>query len=133
VAAVVPAVLVSWLIFGLFLLGVRFLARPIVLTAALNPIWLVATLVIGPLLALLSVLAGIIASSRMSDPRAVQQLVAMFVVPIILVGVAQVSGLFTVSLPMILLGALLVAVLDGGILWVAVRLFQREAILTRWR
>jgi hypothetical protein len=34
---------------------------------------------------------------------------------------------------MILLGALLLALLDGAALWLAVRLFQREIILTRWR
>ena len=65
--------------------------------------------------------------------RAVQQMVAMFVIPIILIGIGQAMGFFLVSLPMILLGALLLAALDGGILWVAVRIFQRETILTRWR
>ena len=33
---------------------------------------------------------------------------------------------------MTLLGALLMALLDGAVLWLAVRLFQREIMVTRW-
>ncbi len=36
-------------------------------------------------------------------------------------------------LPAILLGALLLALVDGAALWLAVRLFQREIMQTRWR
>ena len=69
----------------------------------------------------------------MNDPRAVQQLVAFLVVPIILIGVGQSTGLFLVNAAMISLGALLVLAIDAGLLVLAVRLFQRETILTRWR
>jgi ABC-2 type transport system permease protein len=89
--------------------------------------------VVSPLLATLSVLAGVIASSRMNDPRAVQQLVAFLVVPIVLIGIGQSTGLFLVNAAMISLGALLVLLIDAGLLFLAVRLFQRETILTRWR
>lgn len=132
-AAALPGIVVSWLIFGLFVLGVRVIATPVVFAVVTDPVWLIANLLIGPLLAVLSVLAGVIASSRMSDPRAVQQLVAFLVVPIILIGVGQSAGLFLVSVPMVLLGALTVLAIDVGLLLLAVRLFQREAILTRWR
>ena len=121
-------------------------ARPIVVTPARNPIpipnpiWLTANLLAGPLLALFfvpSLLTGVVASSRLTDPRAVQQVAALMAVPIVLLGAAQVTGLFLISLPMILpmtlLGALLMALLDGAVLWLTVRLFQREIILTRWR
>jgi len=132
-AAVIPAILVSWVVFLAFIVGVKFLTRPLVFATVVNPVWLIANLVIGPLLAVLSVLAGVIASSRLNDPRAVQQLVAMFVVPLVLIGIGQSVGLFLVSVEMVLLGALLVVLIDGAVLWLAVRLFQREVILTRWR
>lgn len=132
-AAALPAIAIGWLIYGLYVAGAGLVARPIVVTMALAPMWLAAHLLIGPLLALLSVLAGVIASSRMSDPRAVQQLVAFFVVPILGIGVGQTLGVVLLNVWTVLLGALLVALLDGAVLWVAVRLFQRETILTRWR
>ena len=132
-AATIPGVVISWLIFGLFVLGVRLIASPAVFAVVTNPVWLIANLVVGPLLAALSVLLGVIASSRMNDPRAVQQLVAFLVVPIVLIGVGQSIGLFLVNASMISLGALLVLAIDAGLLALAVRLFQRETILTRWR
>ena len=67
------------------------------------------------------------------DPRAVQQLVAFLVVPIVLIGAGQTTGLFLVNAAMISLGALLVLLIDAGLLVLAVRLFQRETILTQWR
>jgi len=132
-AATIPAVIISWLVFGLFALGVRLLSSAAVFAVVTNPVWLIANLVVGPLLAALSVLLGVIASSRMSDPRAVQQIVAFLALPIVLIGVGQSAGLFLVSEGMILLGALLVLAVDAGLLVLAVRLFQRETILTRWR
>lgn len=132
-AATIPGVVISWLIFGLFVLGVKLIASPAVFDVVTNPVWLIANLVVGPLLAALSVLLGVIASSRMNDPRAVQQLVAFLVVPIVLIGVGQSVGLFLVNTLMISLGALLVLAIDAGLLALAVRLFQRETILTRWR
>lgn len=132
-AAVLPAIVIGWLVYGVFVLGAGMVARPVVVRLALEPMWVVANLAIGPLLALLSVLAGVIASSRMSDPRAVQQMVAFFVVPILVVGIGQMMGVLLLNVGTVLLGALLIALLDGAVLCVAVRLFQRETILTRWR
>jgi ABC-2 type transport system permease protein len=133
VAAALPGAVISWLIFGLFVLGVRLIASDVVFAVVTNPVWIIANIVVSPLLATLSVLLGIIASSRMNDPRAVQQLVAFLVVPIVLIGIGQSTGLFLVNAAMVSLGALLVLLIDLGLLFLAVRLFQRETILTRWR
>ena len=132
-AAAIPGAVMSWLIFGIFVLGVRIISSDVVFALVTSPVWLIANILVSPLLATLSVLAGVIASSRMNDPRAVQQLVAFLVVPIILIGVGQSTGLFLVNAAMISLGALLVLLIDVGLLFLAVRLFQRETILTRWR
>jgi ABC-2 type transport system permease protein len=133
IAAVAPAAVIGWLVYGLYVAGVALIASPLVLKAVVDPIWLVANVVAGPMLAMLSVLLGIIASSRMNDPRAVQQMVAFLVVPIILIGVGNMSGIFLVSLPMISLATVGLAAIDLGIFYAAIRLFQRETILTRWR
>lgn len=132
-AAVAPAAGIGWLVYGLYVTGVALVASPVAVRAVLDPIWVVANLVAGPMLAMLSVLLGIIASSRMSDPRAVQQMVAFLVVPILLVAAGNMSGIFLVSLPMITLATIGLAAIDLGIFYAAIRLFQRETILTRWR
>lgn len=133
VAAALPAVLITWAAFAAFVAGMRFMASDVVLQAIVSPMWLMAMLLAGPLLALLSVFFGIIASSRINDPRAVQQLTAIFVVPVIILGTAQLSGRFLINAPMFAVGIVALAVLDAAVLYIAVKLFQRETILTKWK
>jgi hypothetical protein len=42
-------------------------------------------------------------------------------------GVVQLNGLF------VLIGAVVLLAIDAGLLTIAVKLFQRETILTRWK
>jgi ABC-2 type transport system permease protein len=101
--------------------------------ALLNPKWLVAMVVLAPLLSLLAVTLAVIISSRVNDTRAVQQIGGFIVMPIVLLGVAQTTGLILLNAGTFALGALIVAVLDLLILRLGVRLFQREKILTQWK
>jgi len=88
---------------------------------------------LSPLLALLSVFSGIIVSSRLNDPRAAQQVTGVFVVPIIALSLLVLSGKVFVDVPLVLLAALVTLALDAALLYFAVKLFQRETILTRWK
>jgi hypothetical protein len=47
--------------------------------------------------------------------------------------VAQVTGTVSVDVVMVLTSAIGIGVLDAALLALAVRLFQRETILTTWR
>jgi hypothetical protein len=47
--------------------------------------------------------------------------------------VAQVSGAVQVGVSVVLWIAAVVAVIDVALLWVSVRLFRREEILTAWQ
>jgi ABC-2 type transport system permease protein len=79
------------------------------------------------------VFSGIIASSRINDPRAAQQVTGIFVVPVIALSIAIMAGRVFLDVEMVLLMAAGALVLDGVVLYFAVRLFQRETILTRWK
>jgi len=92
-----------------------------------------AVILVGPLMAVLSVNFSLIVSSRVNDPRVAEQLSAVVIVPVLLVFFAQISGLFLLNQQLILLMALGLLVVDILVLYLAVRLFQREAILTRWK
>lgn len=134
IAAVVPPVVASWVSYALFALGARFLVTSAAYTAVVvNPLWLLAMLTLSPLFALLSVLAGVIASSRMNDPRAAQQWSALFILPVVGIGMAMMFGVIATSMELLLVGSVAVLLLDLIALRLAVRLFQREAILTRWK
>jgi membrane protein DedA with SNARE-associated domain len=90
-------------------------------------------LLLSPLLALLSVFSDVLVSSRMNDPRAAQQVTGIFVVPIIALSLVVLAGKVLLSVWMVVLAATVALALDGLVLYFAVRLFQRETILTRWK
>jgi ABC-2 type transport system permease protein len=90
-------------------------------------------LLLSPLLALLSVFSGMIVSSRLNDPRATQQVTGIFVVPIIGLSLLVLAGKILVSIPLITLAAAAVLIIDIFMLFFAIKLFQRETILTRWK
>jgi ABC-2 type transport system permease protein len=132
-AAAVPAIVATWMSFLLYLIGVRIIASPAVFSHLLDPLWLVAVFVVGPLLTILAVCTAIIVSSRVTDPRVAEQLSAVVILPIILLLVGQSMGLIILERQIIVLGALLVAVADVVLLFVAMKAFQRETILTKWK
>jgi ABC-2 type transport system permease protein len=134
IAAVIPAIVATWAAFILFfVIGRLLIPSDRVFVALFTTKWLVAMLVLAPLLSLLSVSIAIIISSRVNDTRAVQQIGGFIVLPIVILGVAQTTGLVLVNTFTFLLGALIVAALDVVVLRIGVRLFQRERILTQWK
>lgn len=133
-AAALPAILATWLCFVIFVTALG----PIGVSAAviariLSPVWLTAILVDGPLMAVLAVIAAIMVSSRVSDPRAAEQIAMVVIVPILGVMFAQIGGLFVINAQFVWISALVLLCVDALMVYVATRLFRREIILTQWR
>lgn len=133
IAATLPAIVVVWLSFGALLLGLTWIAPPSVVQYNARPVWIVAMGLLSPLLAFLSVLVGVIVSSRINDPRTAQQITGIFVLPIIAMSLVVLAGWVFVSVPLVLLTSLGTLILDLVALYFAVKLFDRETILTRWK
>ena len=132
-AAILPAVAATWLGFIIFLVGMFIKGGTSLFTSLTQPLWLVAILAVGPLLALLSVASALMVSSRVSDPRVAEQLSAVVVVPLVLLAFGQMAGLIILDRNMVLLIAGILLILDAAAIYVAVRIFQRETILTKWK
>ncbi len=133
-ASVIPAIVATWVGFGIFAVGSLIITGGGALAQALlNPMWMIAIFVAGPLMAVLSVNFSIMVSSRVNDPRVAEQLSAVVIVPIIALFIGQISGLFILNSTLILLLCLVLVFIDILMIYLAVRLFQRETILTRWK
>lgn len=133
-AALVPTLAVTLVCAGLFAGGVLALAlSPDVAAAIITPGWFAVLLLDAPLLALVGIALIVIVSSRVNDPRSAQQVSAVLVVPVILLLFANITGTLLLSPPVALVAAVVLAALALLALRVASRLFQREAILVRWR
>ena len=133
-AAGIPAIAATWLSFLIFILGATFLAAgPDLIGRLLDPLWLMAVFIVGPLLAVAAVSVAVMVSSRANDPRVAEQLSMLVVIPLLGLFFAQIAGLIYINRAVILWIALGIAALDAVLLYFATLLFQREVILTRWQ
>ena len=132
IAAAAPAVLATWAVFALYGVVNGAIADPVLTRLIFNEQWMVAMVSLVPLICLLSVLLGIIVSSRVNDARTAQQIGGFIVLPVIGVAVAGFfSGQPTFSMEQVLIGDLVVLVLIGVALAIGAWIFDREQILTR--
>jgi ABC-2 type transport system permease protein len=133
-AAIIPAVLATYAAFGIFALGAWIiLADKILMTALLDPRWLNAIFLVGPLLAILAVTFSLMVSSRVNDPRVAEQISMVMIVPVLGGFFGQVFGLFVLNAQIISVVAFVMLLLDALMLYLTTRVFQREQILTRWK
>ncbi len=133
-AAAIPAIAATWAGFAIFALGARLMASsPAVAERILAPHWLLAVLVVGPLMAITAVNVSVIVSSRVSDPRAAEQISMLVLIPVLGVFFGQLVGLFLLDVGFILVTAFVLLLLDIALIYLGVGLFQRETILTKWK
>lgn len=131
-ASVLPALVVNWSAFGIFLVAVRLLVGAFPFQALTTP-WIASIFGLSPFLALFSVLVTMLVSSRASDARAAYQFSSFAILPGIVPLIIYSSQKTLVDLRLVAIeGAVLVAA-SGALLFVVIRLFRREQILTRWK
>ena len=123
----------SWAAALLYVAGIFLVAEPGVWRTMLGPRSFLLFVVLGPLVALAALQLSVIVSSRAADARSAQQLTSLLILPITAVFVAQLMGVYVVGPTAILMGSLGCVVLNAGLLWTGVRVFDRENILMRWK
>jgi ABC-2 type transport system permease protein len=133
-AAALPGVIMAWFSYGVFLVFARiFAVSDRVFSIFIHPMWLIAMFVLSPLLTIMAVNVGIIVSSRTTDPRAAEQLGSLVILPLMVLFLGAMAGFIMLNNLTFWLASAAVAVLDVGLVYLGVALFQRETILTRWK
>ena len=133
-AALIPGIGITWLSGLLFIISIAFLsANPHVFAAIISPGWLVLFLVWSPLLALIAISVMVAISARVNDTRSAQQASVWLVVPFLSIFFGQLAGVQVLGLIFVLIVAVILVMAAGVALWLTVRIFQRESILTRWK
>ena len=133
VASTIPAVLVTWIAYLLYLGSVLVVGSEPAVRAVTAPRWVLAMIVMVPLLTALSVNLGILISTRVNDVRVAQQIGGLVVVPVVALGIAQVTGRVVLDNASFLQMTAILFVLDVLVFVGARVAFQRENILVRWR
>ncbi len=132
-ASTVPSVIVTWVAYAIYLGSVRSLGSQAAVNAVTAPRWILAIVVMVPLLTLLSVNLGILISTRVNDVRVAQQIGGLVVVPVVGLGIAQVTGQVVLNNESFVTFSLFLIALDAAVFFLARVAFQRENILVRWR
>lgn len=130
IAVLLPAVVIAYIVFALFIALIEVFAAPAVAEAIVDPGDVVAQVIFTPLLAAWSIWVGIAVSTRSSDVRVAQQLSVVSSIPLILFAVLLAFGRIqpTFELAVILGALLLVADVLG---WrVVAPLFDRERLIS---
>lgn len=133
-AAIIPALAATWIGFSIFILGSWIIiSNPTIIASFLDGRWLIAIFVIGPLMALSAVSFSIIISSRVNDPRVAEQVSMVIIIPVLAAFFGQMSGIITLNVNFMLASVVVLALVDAVLVFLSVRLFQRETIITRWK
>ena len=132
-AALLPAVLVTWVSGGLFIAELALVTDANVVSHVITGGWLILFLAGTPLLGLIAVSVMTAISSRVNDTRTAQQLSIWAVVPIIGIILGELSGQFDLTVPVAVIACLILLPVAILLTWGAAQLFQRETILTRWK
>lgn len=123
----------TWITGLLYMAGILAVGEPGVWRSILGFRTFLMFVVLGPLVELAALQLSVIVSSRASDPRSAQQISSLMILPITAVFVAQLMASSIVSHAEIMIGAFGCLVLNAILLWIGVRVFQRETILMRWK
>jgi ABC-type Na+ efflux pump permease subunit len=88
---------------------------------------------LAPIAGVLSIEIAVIASSRVSDVRGANQIAGLLFIPFVLVFGAGVQGLFSFSIPNLLIFSGIVVIADVVLFFLSRSIFKREEILTKWK
>jgi ABC-2 type transport system permease protein len=132
-AAVIPALLVTWFAFLVFYVGAFFMTSAALLHVLLTPMWLLVMFVISPLFCALAVAIGVIVSSRVTDTRVAQQISGVIVLPVLALAFLQTFANVVYTMRTFVVASIALAVIDAAVFYIGSKLFQRETILTRWK
>ncbi|MGQ9608901.1 MAG: ABC transporter permease subunit [bacterium] len=129
----IPAIISSWLSSLIFIVGATFIIPLEIIRMSINASWLISLFVLVPGVSLMSFLLGVISSSRASDPKNAQNISIVVIIPVLAIMAIQMTGILVFTSLMLLFLSAIVCVLDLLVLRVAVKLFDRESILIKWK
>lgn len=132
-AAFIPALIISYVVFGLFLACLELFAHPAVASAALQAPDLIAQMLFTPLIAGWAIWLGMAISTRISEIRVAQQLGVLASVPSAVVTAFIAYDVIQITPGLVIFFAALLLALDvAGYRFVSA-LFDRERLMTGTR
>ncbi|MCL5985291.1 MAG: ABC transporter permease [Actinobacteria bacterium] len=133
VSAFIPSIVITWAMFILYLIFMYIFLSPAAFGALFGFRVFMAMFVLAPILSIISVTLGIIISSKIKDIRSAQQVGGVIILPVLIPFYLQVMGAIMLNWVAMLVGSIVLAFVAYFIFRIAVRTFDKEAILTKWK
>ena len=133
IGALIPSLGLMLLTTAIYITGVAVFAEPGVARALLSAKTALLVLGLGPMTSAVALQVGVLVSARVNDPRTAQQFGALFILPLTGLFMAQMSGAFVLTTAMGLVVLVGLALVWFLLLLFGIAIFEREAILTRWK
>jgi ABC-2 type transport system permease protein len=133
-AAVIPAVLVSWITFVVYSVILNLLGGPVMGRVWFpTPTWWPLILWLTPAVAVMGMLGAVLVSSRVNTFMEAYQTTGLLVLPVILLLVAQVGGVIYLSVGTTIIVGLVIWLVDAAFLWGSLKIFSRAALMSSGR
>ena len=132
-AALVPTLVVAYVVYALFLTATKLLSQPAVAAAVFQAPDVLVQVLFTPLLALFSIWVALAISTRLGDVRAAQQLAAITGLPALVVAYLIAFNVIPATLGLALGVAAALLILDGLGWRLVSALFDRERLIAGTR
>jgi ABC-2 type transport system permease protein len=133
ISALLPGVITGFMTYVTFAVLAGLIYGGALLGVVTDSSWLAGVFLLGPAVGLASVVAGVIVSARVNDPRTAQQIGGIIIVPLVALAIVQATATVILGGIGFTISALIVFALSLAGLRIGAALFGRETILTRWR
>jgi ABC-type Na+ efflux pump permease subunit len=134
IAAFLPPILATYASIILYMAALDYLTHPM-LGYYYYPNWNIAIVLflVIPLAEILSIELSVIASAKVSDVRAANQLGGLMFIPFMIIYLASEIGILTLTNTNLLIISGVLVPVDIGLFFFSTATFQREEILTKWK
>ncbi len=132
-SAIVPPTIMCWFSFGVLQLILRWQLPNLVFDRMDDFLWITTIFVWTPLMALVTTMFGVSISARARDVRAAQQTGSLMALPVVLIVFGISLGFFEMTWWLWGAGSGVLIILCWVSYRLALRMFERESILTRWK
>jgi ABC-2 type transport system permease protein len=132
-AAFVPSVTLAYAVYAVYAVGIKIFADPAITSAVLTTSSVVSQIVFTPLLAALSIWAGIAISARSSDPRIATQLSVLISLPLFVLTTLASYGAIHMTFGIALRAGILLLAIDALGWRIVSPMINRERLITGTR
>ncbi|MVT12795.1 MAG: ABC transporter permease subunit [Euryarchaeota archaeon] len=131
-APFVPTIIITYIVLGFYTLFVDYLSLRLGGIVFPNYAWYSIVILFIPFSTILMILLTLVFSSRAMDPRSAQQFSSIILIPLLIIFILGIV-IYTLTSLLIVIMSIIVILSDIVVYKFALKIFNREIIVSRWK